>query len=292
MAATVGSAVATFDFRYSADVGEDTIRSMLGDVAKHWIFQRELSDSGYDHYQGRLSLVKKRRVGELKGRWTSITPQPMPYYLEPTSNPEHLTGSFAYVMKNDTRTEGPWSDADEVVFIPYQYKGMLEKFYPWQKEVFNSANLRNSRTITLVYCPEGCTGKSTVTHVCDLFASAIVVPPVNDAEKLVQSVHSMCTSGNIRDPKLVFIDLPRAMDKSKLSGIYSAIEQIKNGYLYDMRYKFSKWYIDSPQVWVFTNIPPVISLLSRDRWIVRTISPEHELVPYVIPSLEMVEVAE
>lgn len=284
MAATVGpsgtgSAVSTYDFRCNAEYGETTIRSMLADIAKHWVFQREIGDSGYDHYQGRLSLVKKRRVAELKGKWSSITSYPMPNYLQPTCNPEHLTGSFSYVMKNDSRTEGPWCDVDEVVFIPYQYKGMLEKFYPWQTEVFESARLRNSRTINLVYCPEGCTGKSTVTHVCDLFASAIVVPPVNDAEKLVQSVHSMCATNKIRDPRLVFIDLPRAMDKAKLGGIYSAIEQIKNGYLYDMRYKFSKWYIDSPQVWVFTNIHPSLSMLSLDRWIIRTIK-DHHLVPY------------
>lgn len=89
---------------------------------------------------------------------------------------------------------------------------------------------------------------------------------MNDAKELVQAVHSMCLAKDTRDPKIVFIDMPRAMDKTKLGGIYSAIEQIKNGYLYDMRYKFSEWWIDSPQVWVFTNIPPKTSLLSADRW--------------------------
>ena len=32
-----------------------------------------------------------------------------------------------------------------------------------------------------------------------------------------------------RKPRIVFVDMPRAMDKKKLGGMYTAIEQIKKG---------------------------------------------------------------
>lgn len=273
------SQVATYDFRCNAEYTEATLRLMLKDVAKHWVFQRETSDTGYDHYQGRLSLVKKRKVGDLKSKWSTITAHGMPNYLEPTTNPEHLNGSFSYVMKNDTRTEGPWRDDDRKRKIPRQWREMRDTLYPWQQSVWDSENNYNNRTINLVYCPEGCSGKSSIAHVCRLYGSAIVVPPVNDAKELVAAVHSMCVARD-EDPKLVFVDLPRAMDKTKLLGIYSAIEQIKNGYLYDLRYKFSSYDIDSPQVWVFTNIPPKFKYLSKDRWVMWNINEAKELVPW------------
>lgn len=176
MAATVGSAkaskdtaVTTYDFRCNAEVGEEAIKAMLKDVAKHWIFQREVSDTGYDHYQGRMALIKRRRVGELKSKWKEITEAPMPNFLAPTTNPEFLTGSFAYVMKNDTRVEGPWSDVDVITYIPRQYRGMLEQLYPWQRQVYDSGLMFDNRTINLVYCPEGCTGKSTMAAVCRFY---------------------------------------------------------------------------------------------------------------------------
>jgi hypothetical protein len=56
------------------------------------------------------------------------------------------------------------------------------------------------------------------------------------------------------------------MDKDRLNGIYTAIEQIKKGKLYDLRYKYKCYWIDSPCIWVFTNREPDENLLSRDRW--------------------------
>jgi len=46
----------------------------------------------------------------------------------------------------------------------------------------------------------------------------------------------------------------------------SGIETLKDGYAYDDRYHFKEEYFDCPQIWVFMNMVPDISMLSKDRW--------------------------
>ena len=116
--------------------------------------------------------------------------------------------------------------------------------------------------------------------MAELYGRGIDLPPVNDAEKLIQSLCDICMAKQLRDPSPVFVDLPRAMDKSRLNGIYTAIEQIKKGKLYDLRYNYKEWWIDSPALWVFSNIEPDMTMLSRDRWRLWTIDDKKNLIPY------------
>ena len=272
--------VAVYDFRVNADgLTEDVIKSSLKRIAKHWVFQEERGDTGYMHYQGRFSLIKKRRKSELLRLWTELNLfKPCPHYLEPTTCGEAKNNSFSYAMKEDTRSQGPWSDKDQEVYIPRQYRGLMERLYPFQKVIFDSAHEFDPRIINLIYCPEGNQGKSTIAALCELHGRGIDLPPVNDAEKLLQSVCDICMSKQIRDPSPIFVDLPRAMDKTRLNGIYTAIEQIKKGKLYDLRYSYKEWWIDSPAIWVFSNIAPDFLLLLKDRWKVWRINEQKELV--------------
>ena len=123
----------------------------------------------------------------------------------------------------------------------------------------------------MIYCPSGNKGKSTIASLCELLGMGVDLLPVNDADKLIQSCCDMCEARSLRDPSPVFIDLPRAMSKDRLYGLYTAIEQIKKGKLYDLRYKYKVWWIDSPAIWVFSNIQPDLTLLSSDRWMIHTI---------------------
>lgn len=66
---------------------------------------------------------------------------------------------------------------------------------------------------------------------------------------------------------IVIIDIPKAMTRSDQSQLYAAIEQIKNGYAYDARYKYRERWFDCPCIWVFTNQKPDEDLLSADRWV-------------------------
>lgn len=91
----------------------------------------------------------------------------------------------------------------------------------------------------------------------------------------------------------MFFDMPRAMPKQALHGLYTAIEQIKKGKVYDLRYHYKDWWFDSPQIWVFSNTMPDRSLLSADRWKVWTVhETTFELEPWREPVYEFPAIAE
>lgn len=271
------NALAVWDFRVNANgLSHITIIDTLKTVAKHFCFQLEQGDSGYLHYQGRLSLIKKRRHSEkhiLLGLFTKWKPN----YLEPTCN--DCKGDLFYVMKEDTRVEGPWNDEDEEVYVPRQYRD--KELYPFQQQIIDSASHFDDRNINLVYDPEGNNGKSTTSAICELLYGGIDMPPLNDYKELIALACNICRDRRIRTPKIMFFDMPRAVRKDQLYGLYSAIEQIKKGKLYDCRYHFKSWWIDSPQVWVFTNRLPDLDMVSADRWNIWTIDKTKQLKRYV-----------
>lgn len=273
------NAVAMYDFRISAEgLDNIVIINQLKKIAKRYTFQLEKGDTtGYLHYQGRMSLIKKHRKPELMKMFDLM---PIPNYLEPTVNATYYTGDMFYVMKDETRQAGPWTERESEKYIPRQYRGMLERLYPYQKVIYDSADVFDTRIINMIYCPSGNIGKSTIASVCELFAKGIDLPPVNDAEKLIQSCCDICEAKQVRDPSPIFVDLPRAMNKDRLNGIYTAIEQIKKGKLFDLRYKYKEYWIDSPQIWVFSNIQPDLEMLSKDRWRIWSVNEKKELVPY------------
>lgn len=54
------SALATWDIRYNASTfdNENDLFDTIKGIAKHYVIQLEEGDSGYKHYQGRISLIK------------------------------------------------------------------------------------------------------------------------------------------------------------------------------------------------------------------------------------------
>jgi hypothetical protein len=275
---------AVWDWTLSAKEGHDdersvdTVKQMLRPLFKKWTFQKERGDTGYLHFQGRGSLFKKRRGVELKKLLEQYSMGDM--HCSPTVTDNTIGDSF-YVIKLDTRVEGPWCDKDVQRFIPWQYQNLMNRLHPYQTKIWDSADIRDARTINYLFCPNGNQGKSTLASLCDLHGRGMDLPPVNDAEKLIESVCDILIAKEERDPKIVFIDMPRAMDKRKLGGMYSAIEQIKKGKVYDMRYSYKEWWFNSPQIWVFGNHMPDLSMLSADRWKIWSIDASMDLVPVV-----------
>lgn len=262
------NAVCTWDFTLTENrfgLDKDVLITKLKEVCKKWCFQLEKGEkTGYGHYQGRVSLKEKSRKGPeiFRGiHWT------------PTSN-ENKDNNF-YVMKSDTRVDGPWKDDDVEVYIPRQFRNI--KLYPWQQYVLDSVKVFDDRIINLIYDRNGNKGKSTIASIAELKHNGIDCPPINDCKELMQVLCDECMDNNNRNPRIIFVDMPRAMDKDRLYGIYSAVEQIKKGKLYDTRYKYKKWWIDSPQIWVFSNHLPDLNLLSNDRWRIWTIDDDNKI---------------
>ena len=149
-------------------------------------------------------------------------------------------------------------------YMPRQYRG--KTFYPWQRAVLDSRDDFNERYVDCIIDKDGNNGKSTLASIVDLQGLGIDMPTVDEGNKLIQSLCNLLALKNSQSPGLVFFDMPRAQNKHQLTGLFTAIEQIKKGKVWDFRHRYTEWWFDSPRVWVFTNKQPDVSLLSVDRW--------------------------
>lgn len=257
------SACAMYDFVYDCSgktlLFTDVLRQLKGFVKK-LSFQLEEGDTGYRHFQGRLSLIKKRRKSEILKLFKAKGRQ-CPRYFKPTTNAKFLTGDEFYVLKEDTRIDGPWTETEyqKNFYIPRQVRE-LEKLRPFQQSIIDDALVWDTRHINVVLNTRGEVGKSRLVAYIRAHRCGRVLPFINDYKDLMRVVMDMPTS------KLYLLDMPRAISKEKLYQLYSAIETIKDGYAYDDRYKFREKVFDCPNIWIFTNSKPDLSLLSMDRW--------------------------
>lgn len=272
------NACAMYDFVYdlSGDVLSYTsVLANLKGIVKKLVFQLEEGDSGYLHFQGRLSLVKKRRKPAIIKMFQALK-RKMPRYFKPTTNATYFSGDMFYVMKEDTRKEGPWTEREYIdasVYIPRQVREMVS-LRPFQKQIIADGNKWDTRTINIVYNESGNIGKSRLVSYCRAHKLGRALPPINDYKDLLRMVYCLPVS------KLYLIDMPRALRKERQYQLYSAIETIKDGYAYDDRYTFKEKSFDCPNIWVFTNKKPDTTLLSKDRWkiwIITNVSYELEL---------------
>lgn len=251
----------TLGFDICGKMDNFNVKQMLREFCKDGTFQLEQSETGYMHYQGRVSLKKRLRlppIDTLKGiHWS-------PTSLKNFDNED-------YCKKNYTRIKGPWNVEEEDNYIPRQIRE-INNLYPWQQTVIDTLNVWDTRTINVIIDQSGNIGKSILVGWVRAYQLGRAIPPVNDYKDLMRMVCDMPTS------QAYMIDMPRAIKKDKLHGFYAAIESLKNGYAFDDRYKFVEKIFDSPCIWVFTNTYPDTDLLSQDRWKIWKISEERQLI--------------
>jgi hypothetical protein len=265
------SPLASWDFRMNEDElkSDDIIENLKG-IAKHYVFQLEEADGGYRHYQGRISLIKRRRKAE-KHLLLKLFKYP-PNYLEPTTSEECRKGEAFYCLKEDTRIEGPWKDTDVIKTLTRQLRMFKDwEFRPYQADLVKMAGIFDMRKIDLIYDPTGYIGKSLLAEYLEYEGIAEEIPPFRMMDDIFQWVATRPIK------KCYLVDMPRGMKKDKLGDFYSGIEVIKNGVAYDKRYKAHKVRFDRPRMFVFTNMLPNFSFMSLDRWNVWEVNSAFEL---------------
>lgn len=239
------------------------VKKQLREICKCGKFQlEECSSTGRLHFQGRVSMKATGNKQTDRYRQSEINKLASDTFLRgihwsPTSNANK--GNYDYVTKDHTRVAGPWDISKKEKYIPRQIRE-IETLRPFQRSIVEDADVWNTRNINIVFNPDGCVGKSILKGYLRAHGIGRPIPPCNDYKDMLRMVCDMPTS------KLYIIDLPKAMKKDKLGGLYSAIETIKDGYAYDDRYKFTEKIFDCPNIWVFTNTMPDLELLSKDRW--------------------------
>ena len=258
----------TISKQANTSISVDHLISIFTSLCKRWGFQHEVgTKTNFEHYQCRVSLKvrkdKKCLWKLLLNKGIQVNEDSLSQTSQSNTKGEEF---YSYTTKEDTRVNGPWTDRDIAKYIPTQYQGKLKSLRPWQEKVIESMGIHDERKINWIYDEAGNNGKSTIAHLCRLHYSGVVLPIVNDAEKLIQSLCNILTSKNIRKRIPIFIDLPRSMEKNKLYGFISAIEFIMSGYVYDVRNNYKDWDFDTPCIWVFSNTMPDYSTLTGDRW--------------------------
>lgn len=249
----------------------------LDSWSNKFVFQLEKGEqTGYLHWQCRINLVKKMlpstakaRLGAAIGGRVSLT----------SSNVHDNPKSFQYVMKEDTRVEGPWSDelkldppavmTDQLAeFLRFVNEG---KLHAWQNQMLQELQKKDFRTIHHIYDPIGFSGKSIFCEYLAYLKVAHEMPMFKDMQDLIAFAFSFSVK-----PAYV-VDMPRGLDKRKLADFYSGIECLKNGFIFDKRFSGRMKRFNRPQVCTFGNAWPDVRLLSQDRWKLWQMQPDKSL---------------
>jgi len=256
------------------------VKTIFQKNCKKWTFQTERGEkTGYVHYQCRISFCKKKTLPAAK---TFLLAAGLKKFKISISSTNSLKGEAFYCLKEDTRIDGPWTDQDEkrdpktVTVLRLDQKGLME----WQGDLLDKVLGDNfeprwdDRTIHVVYDPVGNKGKTAFCEYMHSYRYGTVIPAMFQMEDIVQ--FAMCRPV----ARCYVIDLPRAMDKKNLGSMFAGIEMLKNGQLYDKRYKGVFKWIERPNVIVFTNCLPDRQFFSADRWKIWCVR-NKELVPHV-----------
>lgn len=259
-------AIFLWDFTLWSEIDHTLVIKALREIGKKWSFQQERSAEGRLHYQGKVSLHKRKRFNEMLAL---VRPTPLcSAHWSPSST--NSGASFSYVTKLDTRAAGPWHDTDEPVepFIMPDDIKEIAMLRPWQTAVTTWAlwPIYERRKIAVIVDLIGGIGKTTMKRwlQCNHRDHVQVIPPLSDPKDMAQFIMST-RRPNIR---CYIVDIPRACtDPKVLARLYGGLETIKDGSCYDTRYKGREMVFTPPRVLVFTNTIPDIKWMSKDRWI-------------------------
>lgn len=252
------------------------VKDFFKQHCSRWVFQLEKGEeTGYLHFQCRVSFNTKRRIETMTNWLPKLKPG---WHFSPTSNPTYYKGNMFYVMKDETRIDGPWDNIEDerLQKIPLKYRDPCPKWRPFQKTIKDLIEQPpDDRSVNYCYQADGFIGKSffVTWHCCRELAHQ--VPEMDSSKDIARMVMCMPPS------RCYFFDLPKSVTKGNMMAMYKAIEKIKDGYCYDERNKFKCRYFDSPHVWVFSNSPPDLSAMSKDRWKLWQIDNNEELIQFI-----------
>lgn len=266
-----------YDITIWDDISANEVRKILNEFCKKYCFQQEKGEKNEGiHFQGRVSLKQKKRESEAIKMFSKNLSK---FHVSVTSN-ENKDNDF-YVLKEEGRIDGPFTDLNEQ-FIPKDVEEM-KTLRPFQKKIADLGTEYDKRTVHIIYDPDGNNGKTSIVRWMMCYKDAAEIPFCNEFRDVMRMGYDMGPK------KIYFIDMPRALPKNKMEQFFAAIEKLKSGYAYDDRNHFKYRLFDRPQIFVFTNVMPDLSLLSKDMWKIWTIQ-NQDLVPYKNPIDDLLDV--
>lgn len=242
------------------------------ETCKHFMFQLECTNNDGDenwHFQCYVYLKDRTRPSTYAKVIRKKFPPNLALHVGYSSN----NGKEAlklYVMKKDsTYRLGPWSDKDVArtedekinVQLKAEYKDVVWK--PFQARILDSiAGPINRRTINWLFHPQGNIGKTWLSNYLNIFYDYPVMT-YSDSKRIIYLVTKTPRS------RCYIFDLTKAKPKDiGNQDLYCAMEQIKNGIIFNTFQSPCQFRMMPPHIWVFANVAPQIGMLSVDRWCV------------------------
>lgn len=261
---------------------------VLTEFAKQWCFQLEKGHNQHKlHYQIRIILPEAQKKETILQVFSCRFQDMRDVTFLPESNNSICQGGLAfYVMKDDTRMDGPWYDPSYVPRRRNLYKGedlvCMEKPFPFQQSIIDAVSKPpDDRTINWVANFDGCAGKFKLMKYMRMnpqkFDFARV--PLGTATQIKTSVIA-------KGPHRIYmVNLPRVRGSHESQyDLFSALEEIKDGWVESAMYgKTDELLMMPPHEWIFSNELPNLQHASPDRWRVWTIENQC-LVPYKYPT--------
>lgn len=268
MSEEIDNGLYIYDVTMKYEGFEDTakVREDLRSIAKKWAFQIEKGEeSGYVHYQIRLSLFKRKRVKEMEKLLFTIGWNN--FRASPTSNNGKKLDF--YVIKFDTRVDGPWTDKDpEPKYIQKRFR--KAKLRDWQHdlldELIKMKEKGNDRNIVMVE-DEGGEGKSFFRSWAYSTREDVVYLPstLTSANEMIEFICSCGLKSGWEG--IILMDVPRATSMKHWWTLSAGLETLKQGIIHDKRYKAKVLIIEPPQICCFMNHKPPEGVMTSDVFI-------------------------
>lgn len=258
---------------FQSDVGLDLIKdikSFFKEYCDQWVFQLECpEDTENYHFQCRVNLKEKQRTSTFANLISnSFCGFPMESFYRIGVGPTNKNQKtrFSYVMKNESRVLGPWSDRKV-----YEGEDIITDLYPYQRyiyEILTDENNWDSRKIHNIFDPKGGHGKSSIVKRL-AFDHPEKVGFITTCSSAQQLTSSLVKCG----PKSLYIvDLPRVgmswmeynddgIGKRKYSPkwaeIVMVLETLKNGgpLIDTMHGRNEMLVMQCPNIVIFSNWP-------------------------------------
>lgn len=217
-----------------------TLQALLDQTCEDYVIGEEVGEkTGYEHYQIKICLkadVEYNRANLMAA-------------LHGSHWEQARTRDYSYCEK-----EGKfWRSWEKPLwkYLDMDLRG-------WQNDVLRMCRNQGERRITVVVDEKGNTGKSYLVRYMQVHHIAEAIPTMENHKDIMRAAMAK------KHAKGYIVDVPRAM-KPK-GAFWGAMEDIKDGHLWDDRYNWKERWIDPPMLLVFTNTVPDKKFLSADRW--------------------------
>lgn len=243
---------------------EEQIKEWLINTCKKAVYGHEICPTTQrPHLQGYFQLTKRKRLTEIQNKplvWSFLKP----CYADEYANNKYCT-----------------KDGNDIFNHPFKRKpvNLISNFRPFQTELLNI--LRTSpddRKILWIYDQRGNTGKTQFCKYMIVKEKACYITSGKTSD-IINLVYNYIQNQELN---IVLLNLPRDQFKTD----YVALEQIKDGIICNTKYETGTIVVNSPHLIIFSNNLPQTEKLTSDRWDIRTIDADFNLIPYQEPTID------